>query len=193
MDTIYHYRGPDNILALERVKSLLDEGADPNLPSHTWSAWRLKYASPLSNAIKVNSIPIFNLLLERGADIHGMEVYRHISCTIPMHIPIFAAACSISYHGTTTMQRCLDLGADINIKYAVQREVPDIVRSNNCWWKRNPSYTHWTSPILTYLISIFNWRSKPLHPHGRYSSTWSQESRSPPGVDLQALFVPSTD
>ncbi|RDL40747.1 uncharacterized protein BP5553_00726 [Venustampulla echinocandica] len=138
--------------SLDTVRILLDEGAQLDrlepIGEHT-------LASPLSAAIMENSTSLFDLLIERGANIHGTEEYytfnkglRHeYPFSIPLHIPVFAAAQVMAKQGVTMMQRCLDSGADINRRYYAKP------------WNDRLYLHYYTTPLLHYLDSIDSWKS----------------------------------
>ncbi|CAH0037972.1 unnamed protein product [Clonostachys solani] len=122
--------GPINLVALIRrgaslslLEALIDKGGDPN--GVTRGAEKTTLRSPLSQAIEMGSVPVFELLVGKGADVNGrLEcfgkfhhkpddpfVYRR-----PEHIPIFAAASRMARTGRCDMMDlCLGHGADINM------------------------------------------------------------------------------
>ncbi|KAF2437652.1 hypothetical protein P171DRAFT_179769 [Karstenula rhodostoma CBS 690.94] len=91
------------------IETLLDLGTDPNFAQRYSSR---SAASPLSAAILRGKADVCDLLLERGADIRGVE-YR-IAPRMPLHYPIIAAANVLSTQGPDMMNMCLRQGADIN-------------------------------------------------------------------------------
>ncbi|KAF4624683.1 hypothetical protein G7Y89_g13485 [Cudoniella acicularis] len=124
--------------SLDLVSLLLDYGVSLNRPDTV--EYRV-LASPLTAAIMVNSGPIVDLLLERGADIHGKDTdVKNYGLDKPLHIPIFAAAQTMEKHGFAMMQLCLDKGADINSSYRTR-----------IW----PGWMY--NPLLAYVNSIRPW------------------------------------
>ncbi|CAM1507490.1 Fc.00g071310.m01.CDS01 [Cosmosporella sp. VM-42] len=105
------------------LREMLEQGADPNLLVHDTSGDSAALASPLSAAIERGSVPVFDLLVENGADIQGsirclgfFEIpdKLFLYCR-PKHLPIFAAAERMGRTGSMDMMhRCLRSGADIN-------------------------------------------------------------------------------
>ncbi|KAL2064405.1 hypothetical protein VTL71DRAFT_4899 [Oculimacula yallundae] len=137
--------------SLDSVRALLDHGSDANCHEQTDEYHII--ATPLTTALLANQIPIVDLLIQRGADIHGTENCNPFKrqwpypFAKPLHLPIFAAATAMARHGCTKiLQRCLDLGSDINY---VSR-----TREYDYSW---PTYT---TPLLTYLDSIECWDPK---------------------------------
>jgi ankyrin repeat protein len=140
---------------LDIVRSLLHSGAAVN---RLWSTGNHILASPLSAAIMSNSVPIFELLLERGADVRGTDVYfyhrRKHGCytfTKPLHIPIFAAASAMPKHDIAMMQSCLDMDADIN-RASYTYNLP-----SHAIDEKSQFYNY--TPLLIYLDSIDSWES----------------------------------
>lgn len=157
-------QGPDTALPLitlimsrsgtpfDLIRRLLDEGVDINKPR----PYQYRDAlTPLSAAILANSMSVFRLLRDRGADIHGVDVEY-----LPrkgLHIPIFAAAktMAVEDHGRVMMQLCVDNGADINNRLAVMLR-------ENWYWRPGPinhtSYCYIT-PLLVFLDSVDSFKS----------------------------------
>jgi hypothetical protein len=101
-------------MPIDLIRTVLDRGADPNgllpKPDH-----RDRELSALSAAIKMDNLPVFDLLIERGADINGVDILIGYS---PWHIPVFAAANLLATVGPSKyapwMRACLAHGADVN-------------------------------------------------------------------------------
>ncbi|KAH7419571.1 ankyrin repeat-containing domain protein [Cadophora sp. MPI-SDFR-AT-0126] len=143
----------------ELVRALLDHGVDVNTHERLYGPKQHHIiATPLSTAILENRMSIFDVLIEKGADINGTEhcnpFHRQTPYPFrqPLHLPIYAAAISMAKHGMTAMmERCLDLGADINF-ISRNREHP-------------AAFAVLTTPILTYLSAIKQWdEDAKLHP-----------------------------
>ncbi|OIW22818.1 hypothetical protein CONLIGDRAFT_150755 [Coniochaeta ligniaria NRRL 30616] len=103
----------ENGASFDLIRTVLDRGADPNRP------WASKYGlpvNPLSAAIERDSFPVFQLLIERGADVNGVEADSPRET--PRHLPLFEAMRVLARFGTSRgaawVQACLDNGADIN-------------------------------------------------------------------------------
>ncbi|KAH9210788.1 hypothetical protein DL95DRAFT_526125 [Leptodontidium sp. 2 PMI_412] len=130
------------------VQALLDHGL--NINRHERTNGHHIIVTPLSTAIMENRMSIFDVLTERGADIHGTEKCNPFKKAVPypfrepLHLPIYAAAVSMAKYGSTAMiKRCLDLGADINH------------RSHT---RAHPSaFAVCTTPLLMYLSAIESW------------------------------------
>jgi len=132
-----------NATSPDLVRLLLDCGADPN---HVEVIGKQRL-SPISAAIIANSMPVFDLLLDRGADINGKD-YHCPSALLPWNIPIFAAAQSMAKNGIIFLQKCLHNGANIN-------HTAHLFRSRK---SRGSNYLCSTpTPIYVYLDSINNW------------------------------------
>ncbi|KAF4629604.1 hypothetical protein G7Y89_g8537 [Cudoniella acicularis] len=148
--------------SLDLVKIILDDGAPLKQLARIG---KRTFISPLSAAILVNSTPLVDLMIARGADIHctdgafftSRKAAYNFSETEdfpypfwkPLHIPIFAAAQAMAKYGVAMMQRCLDEGADINRpshRTGVTRQP----------FNRQYNYT----PLLFYLESITSWSPK---------------------------------
>ncbi|KAH7348380.1 hypothetical protein BKA65DRAFT_500495 [Rhexocercosporidium sp. MPI-PUGE-AT-0058] len=129
------------------VRAFLDHGIDINRHERT-NQYHI-IATALSTAIMENRMSIFDVLIQRGANIHGTEMCNPFNKQVPypfrepLHLPIYAAAVSMAKHGSTLMmQRCIDLGADINYRSLIQ------------------AYSYvavCTTPLLMYISSIENW------------------------------------
>ncbi|PVH80067.1 hypothetical protein DL98DRAFT_210368 [Cadophora sp. DSE1049] len=141
------------------VQALLDHGVDVNKHERVYGPKQHHIiVTPLSTAILENKMSIFDVLIERGADIHGTEhcnpfhTQNPYPFRQPLHLPIYAAAVSMAKHETTaTMERCLDLGVDINF-ISRNREHP-------------AALAVLTTPLLTYLSAIEAWNEDAkLHP-----------------------------
>lgn len=124
--------------SLDLVLLALDSGASPN---RIQSRGGLRQC-PMSACIFQTSKPLFDLLLKRGASIHGGEI--EYPRRIPVHIPIYAAAYVMLKHGTAMMQACLDNGADINHRALMPRF-------------HYRMHYHYGTPLLGYLDSIKTW------------------------------------
>jgi hypothetical protein len=135
--SVIQFRG-----SVDVVRQLLDNGANPLVDQHKGGG----VFTPLTAAIGVNSAPLFELFIEKGADIHGENLAEVSNPLKPLHIPVFAAARATAEHGVEMMQRCLDLGVDINHRY--HRRVH--ARAN----RLAPN-----TPLLVYLDSIDHWKS----------------------------------
>ncbi|PGH15494.1 hypothetical protein AJ80_05511 [Polytolypa hystricis UAMH7299] len=97
---------------LDLIQQLFDDSESLNRvyrPFETYSSM-----SPLSAAIWTNSRVWFEVLIARGANIHGLPL-ASMASRVPLEIPVFAAAYTMLKHRSTDMlQLCLDHGADIN-------------------------------------------------------------------------------
>lgn len=97
--------------SLDTIRLLLGQGSDPNSLTKMADSW----SSPLSAAIAKDNATVFELLLQNGADIRGPALTETGGAEwAPLHLPIFAAAKVMARHGMAYMQRCLDLGVEIN-------------------------------------------------------------------------------
>ncbi|KAH6673227.1 hypothetical protein B0J14DRAFT_66456 [Halenospora varia] len=154
----------------ELVKAFLDDGCPVNRLEKTGQ--RL-LVSPLTAAIMANSIPMANLLLERGADINGKNVYfiprkdrcynfeeadgeppEYYAYSRALHIPVFAAAWKMVQNGTAMMEWCLNNGADIN-------SLSHLMHKRTSYY--TPCWKH--TPVFTYLDSLqFRKSFKKLKP-----------------------------
>ena len=118
------------------VRLLVDRGASPNQVLYRKKP---SIQSPLSAAISRRSEELFDLLIEKGANIHGRDVHPPIN--IPTQIPVFAAAKAMaeSDEGWQMMRLCLRHGAKTD-QYAgaVNKE----------------QKLYWTTPLLVYLDSV---------------------------------------
>ncbi|KAK4208007.1 hypothetical protein QBC37DRAFT_487125 [Rhypophila decipiens] len=129
-------------LPVDLVELVLNHGASVNKSHSVRIGSEKTWANPLSASILFNSRPVFDLLRNRGASIHGTVV--NYPRRRPLHIPIYAAAYSILEHGTHMFQSCLDNGADIN---------HGAVLSTRAASRRY----HYGTPLLGYLDSIESW------------------------------------
>ena len=146
---------------LHLIRLLLDKGANPN---HLRTLSHRSYICPLSAAIMADSIETCQLLLERGASIHGPNVPKsHSTPRVARfralcHIPVFAAACQLPKTGTAMLQFCLDHGANIN-----QMEC----RLGSHWPPQVLFSKYWVLPVTpldALLESVDSWGSQFVHP-----------------------------
>ncbi|CZT07465.1 uncharacterized protein RCO7_14919 [Rhynchosporium graminicola] len=93
-----------------------------------------------------NQMTIVDILIEGGADIHGIEDCNPFEkkapypFATPLYLPIFAADIAMARHGCIKiMQRCLELGADIIRRSHIYEEH---------FWPKH------TTPLLFNLESI---------------------------------------
>ncbi|KAL6859773.1 hypothetical protein ACO1O0_003797 [Amphichorda felina] len=115
------------------VCMLLDSGADPNYVHCTREPGSM---TPLSATLVHHRPELFQLLLERGANINGVpNLPRHPLPYHPFHIPICAAAHSMARLKSLQVKQCLNHGADINVCVRV--------------WDKGPVSV--TTPLLIYL------------------------------------------
>ena len=127
------------------IRKMLDSGADPN---RIVRSGLIDLASPLSAAVVVQSTEIFDLLIERGADAHGLRDLGKISedwlrVRRGKNIPILAAANVMAKTGRTKfVDRCLQAGVNINFSF------PSILSSTEFYL---------TQPLTTYLAGIRGW------------------------------------
>ncbi|KAK3360577.1 hypothetical protein B0T25DRAFT_535934 [Lasiosphaeria hispida] len=130
-------------VALDSVRMLLDGGASPNYVRSNLK--KEGSISPLSAALVSGRLDLFQILLDRGADISGPLDPHPLSVPrLPQHVPVCAAAHHMIKEGTKLMQICLDNGADINIHAPFLRHRKDLILSL-------------TTPLLLYLDSIPSW------------------------------------
>lgn len=103
----------DKTTPLGSVRILLESGAAPN---HVRIGGQDKPStSPLSAALLKNRPDMFRLLLERGANVHGVPVQNPLP-SLPLHVPILAAAYAMATSTSTSqMKLCVEHGADINV------------------------------------------------------------------------------
>ncbi|VUC24508.1 unnamed protein product [Clonostachys rosea] len=109
--------------SLSLLEALIDKGGPLNGVSR--GADKTTLRSPLSQAIEMGSVPVFELLVRKGADVHGrlqcFSKFHHkpedpFLYRRPDHIPIFAAASRMAKTGRCDMvDLCLKHGADINM------------------------------------------------------------------------------
>jgi len=111
-----------NLPSLKVVRMLLDSGANPNyVLRHAQT--KTQTISPLSAAILSRRWDLFDLLLERGADINNVHTTKPVEPYprgLPLRVPILAAVAAMAT-GTDgrvcvdQVDRCLLAGADINL------------------------------------------------------------------------------
>lgn len=129
---------------IDIISAMLDRGADPDQLTYVGQQTKL---SPLSAAIKLNNEPVFDMLIEKGANIHGppVEVIWNTPHAYPYsrssQVPIFAAVETIGHFETSLLQKCVQLGADINATSWVLPQTD---------W----NYADTTTPLLTYIKII---------------------------------------
>jgi hypothetical protein len=133
------------------VRLLLDRGGNPN---EIFSFYGSRLVTPLTVAILKAHTDVLDLLIEKGGIIHGPHVTRPVRQ--PWHIPIMAAAASMSSQGTAVIERCLHHGADIN------HSTPKMAEKDY----EGCRYYQYMSPALVYVDSIDNWDGPThvLHP-----------------------------
>ncbi|KAK4166862.1 hypothetical protein QBC43DRAFT_332065 [Cladorrhinum sp. PSN259] len=95
-------------------------------------------STPLSAAFAVGSEGNIELLLSRGADIHGGNHDPPFGS--PSHLPVFTAASQIVFQGPRILELCLSKGADINHR--------------SCVKERGRSTCYNSTPLLHYLNSL---------------------------------------
>ncbi|KAK4443124.1 hypothetical protein QBC34DRAFT_417602 [Podospora aff. communis PSN243] len=141
---------------LEVVRLLLDGGANPNFVQRVNPKTKKESLSPLSAAIMSHRWDLFDLLLARGANIHGAPKEEDHGHWVPhpLHVPMCAAAVAMARGqgriSAEPVQRCLDAGADINAAVLSQPfEDPD------SW----PAIS-WIRPVHLYLESIDSWEDE---------------------------------
>ena len=146
---------------LHLIRLLLDKGANPN---HLRTLGHRSYICPLSAAIMADSIETCQLLLERGASIHGPNVSAsHSTPKVArlralFHIPVFAAACQLPKTGTAMLQFCLDHGANINqVECRLGSNSRPQVLVNKCWVLP-------MTPLDAFIESVESWGSQFAHP-----------------------------
>jgi hypothetical protein len=170
----------------EVVEMLLHEGADPNRFERHKDA-----RTPLSAAIMANSLPVFELLIQKGARMNFQDE-EHFDHRGPFHVPIFAAALAIAkQRNTAFMQRCLDMGVNINYDVDFDWSFPAEARRLewlcDCWK---------ITPILLYLITINSFAPNParLRPADgvRYLLDRGAEINVPDGDDPTSKFQRKT-
>lgn len=121
---------------------MIEQGANPN---------EIQYHSchvlicPLSLAIMRNETSLVSFLISKGANIAG--VYSSRPRPKPWHIPVLAAAATMSQNGPEMVALCLAHGADIN------HEAPVL---------RGPYQYYYTTPLFAYLDSIKSWDADPV-------------------------------
>lgn len=137
-------------LNITQVRLLLDIGADIDRIGH----FKSQYICPLSAAILINSHPIFDLLLEAGANIDGKD----IECTYrekPFHLPIFTAVHKINAGGILF----LDKGYAKGVRFDRSTEV----QSGSHF---TASYVRYpTTSLRIYLESIQSWTDESSARH----------------------------
>ncbi|CAH0047724.1 unnamed protein product [Clonostachys solani] len=161
-----------NKASVETVQLLLDHGASPN---------RLEAGdvrmNALSAAVKVGSINIFTLLLDRGADLNvkgALSRGRSI-----FEVPVLAAAQAMAeFQSTEMLQLCIDHGGSLDV---------------NLRFQHRHSRTFMTV-LLAYLDAIADWqvtfRLSPaqavsfiLHHLGHHESGYRHKEEANPGHD----------
>ena len=150
------------------IRRVIDDGADINKPR---SYKRRDSLSPLSASVISNSEQVFNLLLEREADIHGTAV--DFFPKTGLHIPIFAAASTMATaeHGRTMVQLCLDRGADINRRILIMAPSDELRIQIDSWYPDRYSETKrfgktqftfhrytYATPLMIFIDSIESFR-----------------------------------
>ncbi|KAM7196726.1 hypothetical protein V8F20_006919 [Naviculisporaceae sp. PSN 640] len=135
-------------LPVDLVQLLLDQGASVSESQAAWVGPYKTWLNPLSASILSNSAPVFQLLCQRNAAIHGTDI--RYPRQKPLHIPIYAATYSMLEHGTAMVQACLDSGADINH--------PAVLPLDGTYDRY-----YYATPLLGYLDSIKSW---PAESHG---------------------------
>ncbi|RYP87130.1 hypothetical protein DL769_000589 [Monosporascus sp. CRB-8-3] len=146
----------------DRVRALLEYGADPYRMQQTGG----QSPCPVASCILRNALPELDLLLSKGADIHGKRFRRPRKQQI-WHTPVFAAAWQMARHGVSMLQLCLDRGANINhCAYVVAKGT----RRNRGFYSR---YQHFTPmPVYVYLDSIENWDAGQTLPPTQGMKYW---------------------
>ena len=143
---------------LDLLRLLLEQGCDPN---HAYALGSARHndlrTCPLSTAIMQNSGSLFDLLQQEGANIQGSNRFPR---RLPLHIPIYAAAYSVSRHGISPMQMCLQNGADIN------------QRAWMCHRDKHGWFHYAGTPLLAYLDSIDSCQWSGVDNH-----KWSRQPR----------------
>jgi hypothetical protein len=171
---------------LEVVEMLLHEGADPNRFERHKDA-----RTPLSAVIMANSLPVFELLIQKGARVNVKDE-EHSDPRGPFHVPIFAAALAMATQGHTAfMQRCLDMGVDVNydvdFDWSFPAEAHRLEWLCDCWK---------ITPILLYLIAINSFAPNParMRPADavRYLLDRGAEINVPDGDDPTLKFQQNT-
>ncbi|KAH7027954.1 uncharacterized protein B0I36DRAFT_433114 [Microdochium trichocladiopsis] len=127
------------------VQYLLDHGADPHRCQATGGA----QADPLALAIQHDQMDIFELLLARGASIHGKRFYQKADGIL--HIPIFTAAVKMASQGPQAVLRCVDSGSMVNHAAAV------IARGRAQRGNGSQKKAFMPHPIYAYLYAIEDW------------------------------------
>lgn len=127
--------------------------------------------SPLSAAVLCDAKKVFNLLIERGADINGpkLDFTKHGPTTHALHIPIFAAANVLARRkshesGEYWINRSVALGADINqmalCKLSGKHRPYRPVASSLGYYAQGMSYPpngcvyFWATPMDVYMDCI---------------------------------------
>ncbi|KAK3332904.1 hypothetical protein B0T19DRAFT_113290 [Cercophora scortea] len=148
---------------MDILQDIIRDGADPNRRSHENLGLTRTAICPLSAAIFRGSKPLFLLLIEHGADIHGQrDEGKDSMLRSGLHIPVFAAAraMAVEEQGQTMMQLCLESGADINHVTPDFHYAPwfDHHRSNHSRRSVLPDEAYYlTTPLLAYLDAIKSW------------------------------------
>ena len=133
--------------SLDMVRHLILNGADIRQRQPLGTKAIL---TPLTAAIGANSLPLVDFLIEQGVDIHGEDLVQLRCRKRPLNIPVFAAAHTMVKHGVGMMQRCIDLGVNINLRYQ------PISRYGHGYIDRD---IFANTPLLVYLDSIDSWKS----------------------------------
>ncbi|KAH8892260.1 hypothetical protein GQ53DRAFT_823058 [Thozetella sp. PMI_491] len=128
------------------VELMVENGADPNTIAHSK---RSSPISPLSRAVQEYQMPLFDLLLEKGATIDGLDI--PFPPDYPTHIPIFAAAQQVGKGNDMLMlKKCLDHGATINRRHPAKHH-----------GQKGCVYNFYMTPLFVYLDSITSWEPVP--------------------------------
>ncbi|KAM7190472.1 hypothetical protein V8F33_009455 [Rhypophila sp. PSN 637] len=148
------------------IEILLEDGADPNcvdylpegdtalnLPPQAQdeptSSW-----SPLSHALCAGRGDLFQLLIEKGANINGPFPWQNgiDECRLPLHVPVCAAAFRMADadEDSWCMELCIEHGADLGIR------VPYYDESRNM--------VSFITPPAVFLQSVEEWGEQE-HPN----------------------------
>ncbi|KAF7560403.1 hypothetical protein G7046_g3746 [Stylonectria norvegica] len=132
---------------VDTIKAFVDKGADVDLLLRTVDRG---HVCPLSAAVNIDSAPIFDFLVCKGARVNppdkidtgkGRQPVAY-PFDYPWHVPIMAAAMKMPDIGTGMLGRCLAHGADINAISHFMREehVAEMVNT-----------------VLAYLYRVEDW------------------------------------